>query len=377
MKIKFLLFTLIISIHSLFASHDSVIASYILVAQPELEIMDEKFIDIYKVPFITHYSNADLSVQALTWSYKLNAAHSTKVYQGIEGNFAHSIGLKISVDYAKNKSCTVTIDSRNIIQNYSKRELDKILSYAKKATKLNMKESKLNCEIKSLRKEVHFSPKPLNVEKTIARKFHAYKSSYFVYDTFYPLGFSNDGKIAYIIEHDNDPADMVYIETIVQDLVTDKILWRDEFKTEENIQNVNFKTFWKSKESTIEKRLKSYGIEPFENTKVEGDSIRYDGYGFIVYSENSSYFVKDWNSNFLKNSAIYIDSKSKGRKRIDFKTYKDSHLLDRKPIGFLSLGKNSKRTAVLVVNVTRGWEGPPHNIGYEVVGANLGVGFKR
>ncbi len=25
----------------------------------------------------------------------------------------------------------------------------------------------------------------------------------------------------------------------------------------------------------------------------------------------------------------------------------------------------------------RGWEGPPHNLGYEVVGAHLTIGFKK
>ena len=78
---------------------------------------------------------------------------------------------------------------------------------------------------------------------------------------------------------------------------------------------------------------------------------------------------------FLEHSTITLGTKNLGSKIIDSKTYKEEQVLARKAIGFIPLG-NSDRVAVVVANVHRGWEGPPHNLSYDIVGASLRVGFK-
>jgi hypothetical protein len=35
------------------------------------------------------------------------------------------------------------------------------------------------------------------------------------------------------------------------------------------------------------------------------------------------------------------------------------------------------RVAVVALNVNRGWEGPPHTVAVQVVGADLGKGFRK
>jgi len=105
------------------------------------------------------------------------------------------------------------------------------------------------------------------------------------------------------------------------------------------------------------------------------------GFSFDYYTLSSKvtkHYEKDWNGMFLTDSAIYIHSQKQGQKIIDKEHYKQGSLvLSRKPMGIFPSEENHKRVAVLVGTVSRGWEGPPHNLHYKIIGANLQVGFNK
>jgi hypothetical protein len=382
MKFKFILLTILFLSKTLFATHDGYIETYIPIANPQASLLEKDGILLRKVLFFTYFSTPDASIGSVAWSYKANTPH--KRYKNIEANLAHIEGLKVSLNYNHNESCKVTIDSSHINSSYKGKTLDKILNYVKKATKLNMKNSKLqHCKlsIKLPKKITKFSPKPLNLYFANLRSFKPYQSSFkqepFAEDRFYPLGYSNDGKFAYIIEHNTDPADIVYIETFIQDLITDKILWHNNYRVENYKIRPNFQIFWKQRSQEIEKKLDYYNVKP-GTIMLQTAKHFYKDDSFSLSSKVASYYSKDWGSRFLTTSSIYIHSKKRGRKTINEKFYKKgSQTLSRKPMAFLPLAKNSKRVAILVGTLTRGWEGPPHNISYEIVGANLSVGFHK
>ena len=226
------------------------------------------------------------------------------------------------------------------------------------------------------------APKALNLETTAFKIFSNYdsgiKEAPFLYDTFYPIGYSSD-KIAYIIEYDTDPADIVHIETIIQDLVTDKIIWHDDFRKEDDITNVTFKSFWEERHTKILEKLREHDMQIDNSLQLYQEKLYYKHDALFISSKSKKIHKKDWGSIlFLRNSTIYLRSEKKGQKIIDQKSYNGEYFLDRKPIGYIPLGaRGSKRVAVVVAKLHRGWEGPPHNIGYAIVGANLAVGFKR
>ena len=378
MKLKPILLSLSITLSSLFASIDAYVPVYI----PMYDQQSNSGVTLNKVLFYTNYSAPEANIDAVTWSYKINSPH--KRYNGKEGNLAHIKGLKVTLDnYTNNKNCSVTIDSSRII-NHNPRQLNTILNYVTEATRLNLKESQLECKIITIREKEKSYPKPLALQKSIVKAFKPYQSNIaeaqFAYDDFYPLGYSRDGKkIAYIIEHNTDPADIIYIETFIQDLVTDKIVWRDIFKKNDYRHQMNFKTFWNERGDVINKKLAHYKITPKENIKLRTPLFYYNHDVYSLSTKRHSYFSQDWNREFLDTSNIYIHSKYKGSKEINKKRYKKdmSHILDRKAIGFIDIGKRRKRVAILVASINRGWEGPPHNIRYEVIGANLDVKFKQ
>ena len=384
MKFKLILLTFLLFSQTLFATHDGYLETYLPIANPQADLLEKEGIQLRKVLFFTYYSTAESSIDSVTWSYKANTPH--KRYKDVEANLAHIKGLKVSLIYNNDQSCQVTIDSSNISSKYRGKTLDKILRYVKNATQLNMKNAHLNCKLKIIKipnKITKFSPKALNLDFANLKIFNKYQSIFkqapFVEDTFYPLGYSSDNKrFAYIIEHDTDPSDIVHIETFIQDLVTDKIIWKKSYRVENYKKRPDFKTFWKINHKKIEKQLNVYAIKPSAITLQTGKHF-YGKDSFSLTSKRASHYSKDWGSNFLSTSTIYINSKKRGRKNINEKFYKNgsSHSLARKPMAFLPSSNKSRRVAVLVGTITRGWEGPPHNLSYEIVGANLAVGFNK
>lgn len=225
-----------------------------------------------------------------------------------------------------------------------------------------------------------FSPKFLSMAKTSFKLFEPYKSTIqeapFIEERFYPLGYSSDGKIAYIIEYHTGDSGIVHIETYVQDLISDEIIWQDKFQTQENATDINFKSFWDENQKKIETELNIHNIDPFNKLWLKTEPISYENETFSLSSKVNKSHAKDLNLSLVDSSTVSIHSKSRGEKSINKKEYDpSSSLLDRKAIGFIPLGKENKRTAVVIATIYRGWEGPPHVISYEIIGANLAMGF--
>ena len=225
---------------------------------------------------------------------------------------------------------------------------------------------------KTAQKEIKtFSPKFLSMAKTTFKLFEPYKSTKkeapFIEEKIYPLGYSNDGKIAYIIEYYTG-----HIETYIQDLISDEIIWQEKAK------DVNFKSFWEKNQEKIEAELNTHNINPFKRLWLKKEPISYKNKLFSLSSKVQKFHAKDLNLDLVESSTISLHSETKGEKIINKKEYdQSSYLLDRKAIGFIALGENNKRTAVVIATIYHGEEETPNIISYEIIGANLAMGFSN
>ena len=369
------------------ASMDYYLTYYIPVSDPQSEILDKDGVKLYKAIIYTSYSEPESAVSTITNEYIISTPHKEiKYMQNLNINLAHIKGLKVDLFDYGSKECRVVMDASKIVSDYPPKELAKILTYVKKATKLNMKEHEVNCvfkEIKAPKVVTPLSvPQSLMLENIAMRSFSSYRSTIqeapFLYDKFYPLGYSTDGKIAYAIEYDTDPRDMVYIKTIVQDLVSDKVLWSHEFKREDNISNTDFNLFWKESNQEILQKLNHYNMYYNNALPIYQEKLYYKHDALFLTSKSQKSYQKDWGMEFLNSSTIYLRSEKHGQKILNQKKYNGEHVLARKVLGYMPLGeRGSRRVAVVVATVHRGWEGPPHKIEYEIVGANLAVGFDK
>lgn len=226
-------------------------------------------------------------------------------------------------------------------------------------------------------------PEKINLITLCKHSFKKYFSSenfYAAADSFYAIGYSNDAKLAYVeYNNQNNSAGIAYMSVIVQDLTTDKILWKHVLQTGENpLEEINYlRSFWASDNELILKKLMGFGIDLDAPLTLKTGVIKHRS-DLLSYSSQNTQKMGTFYSHIkvIASSNIFIKSKKHGTKIVSTNNYKSSHILDRKPIGYLSLGKDSKRVALIVANIFAGGH-EPYTINYSIVGVNLEKGFKR
>src|SRR5690606_32256111 len=100
----------------------------------------------------------------------------------------------------------------------------------------------------------------------------------FITESFYPIGWSRDGKFAYYVEPADEACGCYFGRFVIQDLKTDKILWQDEYTGEmEVVPEETLDSFWPKKQKEYAAKLKEYGIEPASNFRLLHPSFDHDG----------------------------------------------------------------------------------------------------
>ena len=232
-------------------------------------------------------------------------------------------------------------------------------------------------------------PVSANLWSLDKQKFDAYKYPYnkkypflpdFWEEQFYALGYSEDGsRFAYIRDNIGNEAGVKHIEVFVQDLVTDKILWKHELLTDEgNPENIYFNEFWKRDNQLIMDALKTYGILWSNQLNAKDGDIRHKSDRLRYYAVNKKAPRLYGYDPTVVQTGIYLESRERGKKRIHKKIYKEqSYLLDIQPIGYFPPAEGSRRVAIIVGYLYTGYEGPPNEIRYGIIGAHLETGFKK
>lgn len=196
-------------------------------------------------------------------------------------------------------------------------------------------------------------------------------------DKLYPIGWSKDGKFAYIIEPVDEGTGFYFITIAIQDLNSDKILWKFEYTTKDEIEDKDLKTTWEEKYAEIKEKLNEHKIEQekkFALGKAEFDSEK-NKFNLNVEAnkiESPVFFGME----VLENFAVKLSASGLGTKEIFKQKEEDSRLVEALIVGQFK-SPFEDRIAVLVSTEQIGYEGPPNTITFNLVGANLNKGFKK
>ncbi len=237
----------------------------------------------------------------------------------------------------------------------------------------------------------HFTvPVPANLWNLDKQKLDPYRYPYnkdypllpeFWEEQFYPLGYSKDGdRFAYMIDNIGNVAGIEHIEVFVQDLKTDRILWKHELLTGEgNPENMDFDKFWKKDNKLILNALKIHGIVWSSGHLYAKDGdIRYSSDRLRYYALNKKALRDGWYDPTVVHTRIYLESEKYGKKKVHEKIYEhQSYLLDIQPLGYFPPPKEGRRAAIIIGYLFPGYEGPPNDIHYGIIGANLETGFRK
>lgn len=199
---------------------------------------------------------------------------------------------------------------------------------------------------------------------------------------FVPIGWSKDGKFAYIKEIEPGGAD--YYETglfrwIVQDMVTDKILWISEKEKAGDYPA----EYWKMDSEELfhwmlgkfmaknRPKLEEYGIILNSDLEIQRFPLQYKNAeyrGFLMDVVRGTKYdipnvIKEYKNCVAKDDVIKVVGHMK-----------DEYLVDV-GIGGYVISPYEDRIALLTCEIVRGWEGPPHVAEFEVVGCHLEYGY--
>lgn len=182
----------------------------------------------------------------------------------------------------------------------------------------------------------------------------------------YPLGWSEDGKFAYVSETSSFGVN-THLELIVRDLTEDKDIvserWADEYD--------DFPNFWKSEQSIIAKTITQHTIIPSNTFELFDFPYDYQG---ISYSPKLS--TSHYDSGAAKNQKLIIQKSDGASKQIFSEEHEDFEfgLRKSKVIGYMK-SPIEPRIAVMVLDEIKAMENDVY-LRISIIGCHIEKGFK-
>lgn len=205
-------------------------------------------------------------------------------------------------------------------------------------------------------------------------------------DYFYPIGWSENGKFAWITEPADEACGCYFFSIEVMDLATNQVLWRWDTEINESelydSTNIDYSSeswlnyVWNNNYELFKSKLLEHKIIPRIDFKLEpfpiiSDHQEYNVSWFTKKNDKTDVFSEEYGS--IGAFQVDITNSEFGRKTIAKKTL-DFPLMDFQVSGAI---KSSFGSHILVIynETTRGYEGPPHVTSFELIGSDIHSGF--
>ena len=235
-------------------------------------------------------------------------------------------------------------------------------------------------------------PREINFDAIVRRNFRSfYVRAYeggpiqrLYTDAFYPIGWSRDGKFAYYSEPVDEECGCYFAELIIQDLRSDKILWKFENKPQERMDEKgemipdDMDKLWARNKELFTDKLREHGIEQVARFSLLPLTFRSSGSSYtarmtVLKADDSDGLTR------ARKISLNLSSPRLGRKSLFTETHTGDLYGAPLDAGLAGVFKSpfENRAAVLMLKVQRGWEGPPHTVSVQIAGADLGTGFKK
>lgn len=228
-------------------------------------------------------------------------------------------------------------------------------------------------------------PKILKLKgEDAALKDNKWSSESVLYEAFYPIGWSKDGKFAYFTEPADEACGCYFANLIIQDMRTDKIVWSDiyngdaERQTNDMAETFTINTYWKKNQEKFSRKLAQYGIIAQKDFTLNYSSLKSRNDVFTPMLEVAN--MKNESDDFTIGGDVTLNMKSnkKGSKILYKKVFqpKEYSGFQGAEIGGILKSPYESRVAVIVVESYRGYEGPPSITRKKIVGSDLTTGFR-
>ncbi|MGA9998232.1 MAG: hypothetical protein WBP93_22660 [Pyrinomonadaceae bacterium] len=226
-------------------------------------------------------------------------------------------------------------------------------------------------------------PAQMRLDRLIRSGFKEYYGKegwqYLIIERFYPIGWSKDGKFAYLVEPGGEDCDCYLARLVIQDLRTDKILWEHKHEGESadtGGPKDTLNSFWRKNQQLFSRKLNEYGIRATNSFVLLKPEINFKG-DLISTQLRIEKDAASLGSGQISKVVLQVDSKRQGKKRVYEESYPPESygsLINAKVLGHLK-SPFEPLVAFVMIEVHWGWEGPPHTTSTRVIGSSLLSGF--
>lgn len=196
-----------------------------------------------------------------------------------------------------------------------------------------------------------------------------------LYHKFYPIGWSREGKFAYISEPADEACGCYFFKIVIQDMITDDKVW--EWKYNDNGAGDDMKTVWWKNLRTFNEKLHENKIIQLQDIEIGPPVFQYDNRKYYIDLDTKLREDPDYGFDVMQRAIINIRSPQLGKKTIyNYYERKYAMVLNTMLIGHI---KNPYEDRVCIIHTEerRGYEGPPNVVYFKLSGCDLVEGYEK
>jgi hypothetical protein len=200
------------------------------------------------------------------------------------------------------------------------------------------------------------------------------KGQDFLYDKLFPIGWSKNGKFAYIIEPADEASGLYWFEFVILDIVNNKVdyTWKPKETEEGSVGKL-----WKENYELFRKNLRSSQIMQMKDFTLLEGKTSYKSSEYEILLDAKTENDPDFGFDVIKEVEIIITSKELGEKKILNQKNTDYSLVLGAYIQGYLLSPFDDRIVVVYQKERAGYEGPPNVVFFDLIGTDLTRGFKK
>lgn len=199
------------------------------------------------------------------------------------------------------------------------------------------------------------------------------KADDFLIDGLFPIGWSNDGKFAYIVEPADEGSGFYLFEIVVFDLVNNKIVW--SWKPDESEEG-DLETTWKENYELFKESLDKFEIVQEDKFELKKGKTTFKGNEYQIILDTKTETEPDFGFDVIKELKVSIASVEIGTKEIYNHIENDFSMVVGAFVPGYLLSPSNGRVVVICQMERWGYEGPPNVVFFELIGSDLIRGFK-
>lgn len=234
---------------------------------------------------------------------------------------------------------------------------------------------------------LYSQPLELKLERATWRNFRDYSRQRpreaFGIEGFYPIGWSKDGKFAYYLEPVDEACDCYFAKLFIVDLKTDKVLWSFDYNSEfiddakKEGRPITLRTMWRANQKLFSGKLREHGIVQQRRFALLSFPITYRADRItarLKFREKAGFTEDERLYGTIDRATLHIDSRRHGTKVVLDHAYAELRPLYIGLVGYIK-SPHEPRIATVLLEVIRGYEGPPHTAHVRIVGSSLATGW--